>query len=613
MKSVVFFLFVVILYNNIQAQELEKKQDDELFELNVEEDVMNLSSEEKFNLFNLSNVDVTTASQKSEKSSKAPATIHVVTEEQIKIRGYQSLIDVLEDLPDFKIERNTNSQLGNIITSRGIRGQENFIILLDGAKISSPTNEPMPIMENYPVLFAKQIEVVYGPASALYGADAVAGVINIISKSNTKSGFFGEAGSNLGRFGTTNSHLFIQSSLKNKGFLTVSGQYFYDAYPNLPKYYSEDTLFRMESHQTGLFNTLFGPIQVDKNTLSSEFEAPHLAYNLYANYRNRGFSFSFFRNYGRVPSAMNNTPDNAVYNKDVFYGQSITMANASFSQEMGKITSTSRVVGSIYETDPKSNFRNVYVGMNKGYKYAYGSMLKLEQQILWEATENFNIVGGFTYESFFSMPKGFDLEEPVNKKKEIGGVISGSRSKLRPQGIEAPIVKLNYSNLGAYIQGQYSPSPIFTATLGARYDYNSRFGGSFNPRLGIVITPSNTTSIKALYGAAFFAPSPFISFEQFGSFVTFDEGQTYKSFFLQLPNPDLSPLTSDAFELGIKQFIGENMSLSLNTYYTILNNIYTYVRDTENRYGGKFLGWEVDFRLWFRMYDSHNYVGKTLF
>ncbi len=44
-----------------------------------------------------------------------------------------------------------------------------------------PTNEGLPLLENFPIYLAKQIEVVYGAVSALYGADAMSGVINIIT------------------------------------------------------------------------------------------------------------------------------------------------------------------------------------------------------------------------------------------------------------------------------------------------------------------------------------------------------------------------------------------------------------------------------------------------
>lgn len=137
---------------------------------------------EDLSLKALLDVKVVTASKTSQNSGTAPATVTVVSKEQIRMRGYQSLLDLIVDLPDMKVDDKIYPGSRNSITLRGIQGQQNFVILLDGVKISSPTNEALPVMENYPVNLAEQVEVLYGPASALYGADAVSGVINIITK-----------------------------------------------------------------------------------------------------------------------------------------------------------------------------------------------------------------------------------------------------------------------------------------------------------------------------------------------------------------------------------------------------------------------------------------------
>ena len=147
----------------------------------------------------LFDVKITTASLNEELSGRALAMTRVITAEQIRLRNYQSLKDVLMDLPDFKVDDMNDVNAYNTIITRGIVGQEKFVILLDGVRISSPTNESMPIAENYPVHFAKQIEVVYGSASALYGADALAGVINIITKTSPK-GFELEFSPSMGNF-----------------------------------------------------------------------------------------------------------------------------------------------------------------------------------------------------------------------------------------------------------------------------------------------------------------------------------------------------------------------------------------------------------------------------
>jgi len=144
---------------------------------NVADSLLSLSIEE------LLNVQVSTASRVGTSTlQEAPATIRIVTAEQIADRGYRSLLEVLADQPEIKVDFAVDPRWMNDITVRGVRYMDKVLFLLDGQRISSPTNELIPIMENYPVHLAQQIEIIFGPASALYGADAFSGVVNIITK-----------------------------------------------------------------------------------------------------------------------------------------------------------------------------------------------------------------------------------------------------------------------------------------------------------------------------------------------------------------------------------------------------------------------------------------------
>ena len=66
------------------------------------------------------NIDVITVSKKEQKSSDAPAMIYVVTENNIKNRGYRNLQDLLEDIPEIEIQKKSTSEFSNYFTFRGI-------------------------------------------------------------------------------------------------------------------------------------------------------------------------------------------------------------------------------------------------------------------------------------------------------------------------------------------------------------------------------------------------------------------------------------------------------------------------------------------------------------
>jgi outer membrane receptor protein involved in Fe transport len=233
--------------------------------------------------------------------------------------------------------------------------------------------------------------------------------------------------------------------------------------------------------------------------------------------------------------------------------------------------------------------------MATGYKYSTGSMLKLEEQLGLTVSRQLHLIGGITYERFQSVPKSPELQAPVRNSRSVSGILLNSAAFYNPRGIEAKFFPLVYNNVGAYLQTQYSPVKKISFTAGIRYDHNSRFGSTTNPRIGAVYSTAKMTTIKALYGTAYWAPSPMIAYETYGSFHTEDSGKTYSSSFLHLPNPGLKPITSRTFELSINQKIGKQFSATFTAYTTNIRNLIKNLPDNGNTnlYNNQFLGYRV--------------------
>jgi outer membrane receptor for ferrienterochelin and colicin len=541
----------------------------------------------------LMNISVITPSKNAQTSGQAPATVVVVTRQQIELRGYRTLAEILNDLPDFTVNDKTDPQFYNVIGARGIFRQDYFAILLDGVRISSPTNEPLPMLENFPIYLAQQVEVVYGPGSALYGADAMAGVINIITQkpADRRNASINAVG---GTQGYMNTSAVFSKTLKNDFNLSVAGQYSYDAQPDFSKIYKNE--YDMTSHKTGVFNTSYGPITV-KNPVNENYEAPVKTYNAYASVSKGDFSMNILHHYVAVPTSTTLTPDNGIYNKDVFYGHGMTTASTNYTTHIGKLRSASTLVASFYKVNPRSNFRNLYDGMEPGYKYSTGSMIKAEEQVDYTLSDKLNITGGLSYEIFQSVPKTPELQSPISRTGSLSAILLNSVSENNPAGIQAKLFPLAYTNVGSYLQAQYFPAKQFSLTAGVRYDNNSRFGSTINPRVGLVFNPFEKTTLKALYGTAYWAPSPLISFESYGSFYTLDGGNTYRSDFWHLPNPGLKPVTSSTFELSLLQKISQQLNVSVTAYATQVDNLIVDVPDNGNTnlYNNNFLGWDVSY------------------
>src|SRR5436309_785453 len=187
----------------------------------------------------LMKIVVTTASRGPEGIASAPARVQVVTAAQIERRGYRSVADLLKDLSDFKVDLASDQDYPTELTVQGTRGASRVVLLLDGIRISSPTNDPLPILANYPVHSARQIEIVYGPASALYGADAFSAVVNIISKRVEDAPGL-SASASVGQFGLYNQTASYGAQLGPNVSLMLAGQTLYDRQPDLSKYRSEE-------------------------------------------------------------------------------------------------------------------------------------------------------------------------------------------------------------------------------------------------------------------------------------------------------------------------------------------------------------------------------------
>ena len=138
----------------------------------------------QLSLEDLGNVRITTVSRKPESLSGAAAAIHVVSQEDIRRTGATSLADALRMVPGLNVARANSRQWA--VTSRGFNGTfaNKLLVLMDGRSIYTPLFSGVLWEEADTVLEdVDQIEVVRGPGATMWGANAVNGVINIVTKS----------------------------------------------------------------------------------------------------------------------------------------------------------------------------------------------------------------------------------------------------------------------------------------------------------------------------------------------------------------------------------------------------------------------------------------------
>jgi outer membrane receptor for ferrienterochelin and colicins len=174
---------------------------------------------------------VTSVSKKAENVLEAPATVIVITEKDIKERGYSNLEEIFYDLPGFDVIRGRGPAY-SLMYQRGYRSISNdrTILLIDGVEENDLASDNMTISRQYPLSDIKRIEFVYGPASTMYGANAFVGVINVVTKTNDElfSGnnkLAADARINYGSMNSKAVDATLAGRTKNVSF-SVTGRYF---------------------------------------------------------------------------------------------------------------------------------------------------------------------------------------------------------------------------------------------------------------------------------------------------------------------------------------------------------------------------------------------------
>ncbi|MFZ0738061.1 MAG: TonB-dependent receptor [Candidatus Acidiferrales bacterium] len=155
---------------------------------------------------NLMNMEVTTVSKKEQKLSETAAAVFVITQEDIRRSGATQIPDLLRMVPGLDVAQiNANSWA---VSARGLNGRfsNELLVMVDGRNVYSPTfGGVFWDVLDFPLEDIDRIEVIRGPGGALWGENAVNGVINIITKKavDTSGALVVAGGGNLDQgFGT---------------------------------------------------------------------------------------------------------------------------------------------------------------------------------------------------------------------------------------------------------------------------------------------------------------------------------------------------------------------------------------------------------------------------
>jgi vitamin B12 transporter len=155
----------------------------------------------------LGNIEIISTNKTKQKATKTTADIDVITSEDIRQNGYISIVDALSKATGINVSQNGGIGQKSSFFLRGMDSGK-ILVLVDGMRLNDPsTTNNTSLIEFLPISNVEQIEIIRGGSSSVWGANASAGVINIITKKALKDGVSGSIEVEGGSHGTKGSDL----------------------------------------------------------------------------------------------------------------------------------------------------------------------------------------------------------------------------------------------------------------------------------------------------------------------------------------------------------------------------------------------------------------------
>ncbi|GLX79734.1 hypothetical protein tinsulaeT_30740 [Thalassotalea insulae] len=500
--------------------------------------------------------------------AKAPAVASVIYAKDIEAMGATDLDQVLESIPGLHVNRHALGY-NSIYVFRGIESSFNpqVLVLINGIPISNLYHgDRSLIWGGMPVKAINRVEVIRGPGSALYGADAFAGVINIVTLS-AQDIEQNQLGAGVGSYSTKDawgrfSHSWQQWHLG----LVVE-------YHNTQ---GQDEV--IESDLQSILDFLSGTqashapgsVSLARKNLDIRFDLSKGNWQFRAGLQQR-------KNWGNgagVAEALDpqNRWSSDRYNMDLTYHNSQLTPFWDLQAQLSYFD-TSIESENYMRVFPQGSdltligfggvFPDGLIGTPESFERHYRAMF----------TANYS---GFEVHQI-RLGVGYVLSDlyKVQEHKNFG--IDPDTGLFLPPGAEVidvsdtPYVYMtegDRKNSYIFIQDVWSFTNDWELTGGIRYDHYSNFGHTVNPRLALVWSSTRQLTTKFLYGKAFRAPS-------------FAETNAINNPIL-LGNPELDPEKLTSFELAFDYRFSEQLSFNLNLFHYDWRDIIKFTADVDS-------------------------------
>ncbi|MBN1276405.1 MAG: TonB-dependent receptor [Deltaproteobacteria bacterium] len=471
--------------------------------------------------------NVFAAAKHMQEIKEAPASITVISEDDIRSYGFRNLADVLNNVKGFYTYTDRNY---TYIGARGFARLGDYgsrvLQLVDGHTYNENIYGSIFLDEilGIDMDLIKQIEIIRGPGSTLFGSNALFGVINIITKNGKDvDGFFTKA--EAGSHDTYRGGLIYGKTLKN----------------------DLDFLFSFSitdsDGQDLFFRDFDGPLTSNGWARDADGEKARKFF-LKASCE----EFSFFSNISwrekHVPTASYST----VFNDNRYK----TTDERGFAEIKWThpLTGNSEIMARAYYdfSDYEGDYPFVYLPVTINRDKASGRWVGTELKYFQKALHSHSLNSGAeVIRHIRADQKNYDMEPKES-------YLDDERS---------------FTAWSAFIQDEWDVSPRLRLIGGVRYDHYSTFGHHFSPRAGVIAFPTRESALKLLYGRAFRAPTVYELYYN-------DGNVTAKG------NPSLDPEILDTYELIWEQEWNPIVKSSISCFHYKIRDLITETEDPED-------------------------------
>lgn len=469
---------------------------------------------------------------------KAAAVMTVITEEDIVAMGATDIDQVLETVPGLHVGTSDQGYAPKY-NIRGITSGLNAqtLMLINGVPVTNLVfGNRGNVWAGMPVKSISRIEVIRGPGSAMHGADAFAGVINIITKSRkdingTVTGY---------RQGSFDTHAAWMEHGQSINGIDIGLVLELETTDGHNEMVTADVL------------GLSGPVSTMRDSIDARLDMNFDQFRLRLGYQDRS---NVGTGVGVLPIL---DPDgrfaNQRFNADFTYTENNLAPDLQLETRISYYRDTQEVEENIILAPAGAfpGFPDGFIG-NPGFKE---EQARLDISAIYEGVRQhiLRLGAGFYWGDVFETTETKNFFPDNSPRPGIEDVSDTP---------EVWLPEKDRTNHYVFLQDEWQFKEDWLLTTGVRFDHYSDFGDTTNPRIALVWATSDSITTKLLYGRAFRAPS--IT----ELFVTSNP--------VNLGNSNLKPETIDTYELAFSHQFASSLIYTANTYYYKIKDLITLI------------------------------------